>query len=139
MKAKVVCNKCAYLMVVKGVAPFCLAGAYFVDSELCRKVDVKGIKVAAKVNKSMNCKKKKRISLKANAFHRWLKTDLKRKGLQYAGRDLSAYKCVTLEKKYVGQLSRDSGSLELGEKALLAGAGSSTGAGGVVSADEVGG
>jgi hypothetical protein len=98
MKRKVVvCKGCAFLMVLKGVPPFCLADAYFVDSELCKRVDVKNVKVTGKVNAAKNCKKKKRFDLKSIAIRRWLKADAKRQGYTYLGRSLREHKRVNIK------------------------------------------
>jgi len=90
-RAKVVCNGCAYLLVVEGMEPLCLAMAYFVDSELRRKVDVKGVKLAAKVNIGKNCLRKRLFSWYAWKLHRWFKKDLMKKHIRYLGRNLALY------------------------------------------------
>jgi hypothetical protein len=108
MRAKVVCSKCAYLLVIKGLAPFCLAAAYFIDSELKHNVDVKGMKLTSVANRSKNCKRKTLFSLKAMKLHHWLKKDIKRKGFEYQGKDLSAYKYImsTTEKHHGRSIPR---------------------------------
>lgn len=106
---KVVCEGCAYLLIAKGLPPICLAHAYFIDSELCRKVDLKGIRLAREVNRSNNCKRKRIFSIEALRFHKWIKKDLDRKGILYLGRDLSEYKYVppVVRSKHVRRISEE--------------------------------
>jgi len=92
MRKKVVCDHCAFLVVVEGVPPLCIATASLVDSPLRKAVDLRGMVQARQRNANKNCKKRRRFSLRALKIRMWIREDCERRGLEYKGKDLTEYR-----------------------------------------------
>ncbi len=121
-RKRVYCSECAYLFLMKGVAPTCIALCKFVQGPLRRVIDIAGIVSAERRNRHNNCKFFKRFDLAVLKKRYWLKKKFRLEGLNfkkmiishYALKDEKARKETFIHGKRKEDIENSSGHSELG-------------------------
>ncbi len=110
-RSKVYCSGCAYLLLLPGTPPQCVATAEFVDGPLRSRIDVRGRVPAEKRNLKNDCGWREGVSLRAYRLKRWILWRMNNEGknneVQEASlRDYSVSKEGDRSKAYRGEETR---------------------------------